>query len=189
MTLGFLVFTYLESFTGLNYMSSLGIALFAGVAIKFIQDLGKRIEIRDMIAFMSILQWIIGPILAYNVLPFDELYYMAVPEDEYMNFVVPVCYFMVLGLYLPLKDERIVNDEDVGRMKLYLTDHPWLGYILAGIGLISGFAGKSLPSSLTFLVFLITNIQYVGMYMILFSDSKFKWFIFAGIMGLATSAA
>ena len=189
MALGLLVFSYLQLFTGLYYMSGIGLALFAGVATKFIQDLGKRIEIRDLISFMSVMQWIVGPVMAYNFLPYDDLYYMAVPETVYMDFVVPVCYFMVLGLYLPLKDERIVNHEDIDRLKIYLAEHPWLGYILAGIGLIAGFAGKSLPSSLTFLMFLITNIQYVGIYMILFSDSKFKWFIFAGIMGLATSAA
>jgi hypothetical protein len=184
-----LVFLYLQLFTHLYFMSGLGMALFAGVATKFIQDLGKRIEIRDMIAFMSVLQWVIGPVMAYNFLPYDELYYMAVPEAVYMNFVVPVCYFMVLGLYLPLKDERIINQEDIDTMKVYLAEHPWLGYILAVIGLIAGFTSKSLPSSLTFLMFLLTNLQYVGVYMILFSESRFRWFAFAGIMGLATSAA
>lgn len=182
-------FTYLQVSTGLYYMSVLGIALFVCVAVKFVQDLGNRIEIRDLIAFMATLQWIIGPVMAYNILPYDELYYMAVPEATYMEYVVPVCYFMVLGLYLPLRDDRIVNNEDVDRMKVYLEKNPYLGYALAIIGLIAGFAGKGLPSSLTFLVFLITNMQYVGMYMILFSDSRFKWFIFAGIIGLATSAA
>jgi hypothetical protein len=138
---------------------------------------------------MSVLQWVVGPVMAYNFLPYDELYYMAVPEAEYMDFVVPACSLMVLGLYLPLKDERIVNGDDVDRMKIYLNEHPYLGYILAGVGIVVGFAGKSLPQSLRFIGFLITNLQYVGMYMVLFSNFKFKWLIFAGIMGLATSAA
>ena len=69
LAIGFLVFTCLELFTSLYYMTNFGIALFAGLGIKFIDDLGKRIEIRDMIAFMSVLQWIIGPTIAYNILP------------------------------------------------------------------------------------------------------------------------
>lgn len=189
LALGFLVFTLCELFTGLYFMSGIGLALFSGVAVKFFQDLGKRIEIRDLIAFMSVLQWVVGPVLAYNVLPYDDLYYMAVPETVYMNYVVPFCFFMVLGLYLPLRDERIINEEDTDRVRKYLAEHPYLGYILTAIGLLAGFAGKSLPSSLTFLMFLITNIQYVGIYMILFGTSKLKWPIFAGIMGLATFAA
>lgn len=187
--LGFTVFVLLESFTRLYYMSVLGMALFAPIALKFVQDLGKRIEIRDIIAFMSVLQWIVGPVMAYNFLPYDELYYMAVPEDVYMNFVVPVCYAMVVGLYFPLADERIVDLGDVDRAKAYLMSRPWLGYILAGVGLVAGFVSKYLPQSLTFLMFLVTNLQYVGVYMILFSGSKFRWLIFAGIIGLATSAA
>lgn len=189
VTLGFLVFACFELFTDLYYMSGIGLALFTGVAVKFFQDLGKRIEIRDLIAFMSLLQWVVGPVMAYNILPYDELYYMAVPEAVYMNYLVPFCFFMVAGLYLPLNDERIINDEDVDRLKVYLKEHPWLGYILTGVGLAAGFLSKSLPSSLTFMMFLVTNIQYVGIYMILFSDSRFRWLIFAGIMGLATSAA
>ena len=59
LALGLVVFAYLQVFTGLYYMSELGIALFAGLAVKFLQDLGKRIEIRDLISFMSVLQWII----------------------------------------------------------------------------------------------------------------------------------
>jgi hypothetical protein len=77
----------------------------------------------------------------------------------------------------------------VDRLKIYLKEHPYVGYVLAAIGLFAGFISKSLPSSLTFLMFLVTNLQYVGIYMILFSNSKFKWLVFTGIMGLATSAA
>ncbi len=187
--LGVLVFTLCEVFTGLYFMSGIGLSLFTSVAVKFFQDLGKRIEIRDLIAFTSLLQWILGPVLAYNVLPYDELYYMAVPETTYMNYIVPFCFFMVLGLYFPFTDERIINREDIDRVREYLAAHPYLGFILTGIGLLAGFLSKSLPSSLTFLMFLVTNIQYVGIYMILLGNSKFKWLIFSGVMGLATFAA
>lgn len=189
VAVGLGVFTFFELFTGLYFMSGIGLGLFAGTAVKFFEDLGKRIEIRDLIAFMSVLQWVLGPVLAYNVLPYDELYYMAVPEAQYMNYIVPFCIMMILGLYYPMKDERIIDDEDVDRVKVYLTAHPWLGYIFIGIGLTAGFISKSLPSSLTFLMFLVTNLQYVGIYMILFSETKFRWLIFGGVMGMATFAA
>lgn len=189
MALGLMVFTFFEVFTGLYFMSGLGLALFAGLFMKFIDDLGKRIEIRDIISFMSVLQWVLGPVLAYNVLPYDELYYMAVPEAAYMDFVVPACYLMVLGLYLPIAEERIVNDEDIDRLKGYLNRHPYIGYVLTIIGLAAGFAGKSLPQSFRFIGFLVSNLQFVGMYMAIFGNFKFKWLVVAAIMGLATSAA
>jgi hypothetical protein len=184
-----LVFTFFEVYTDLYFLSGIGVALFAGVAVKFFEDLGNRIEIRDMIAFMSVLQWVIGPILAYNLLPYDELYYMSVPEEVYMGYIVPFCFAMILGLYFPLADERIINFEDITRLKTYLAENPMIGYVFTVVGLAAGFAGHYLPRSLTFLMFLLTNLQYVGVYMILFGTSKFKWLLFAGIMGLATSAA
>ncbi len=186
---GLLVFTFFEVFTSLYFMSGLGVALFAGLAVKFIDDLGKRIEIRDLISFMSVLQWILGPVLAYNILPYDELYYMAVTEATYMDFVVPACYLMVLGLYMPLKEERIVNEEDIDRLKGYLNEHPYIGYVLTIIGVVAGFAGKSLPQSLRFIGFLVSNLQFVGMYMAIFGNFKFKWLVVAAILGLAASAA
>jgi hypothetical protein len=186
---GFLVFLLLELMSGMYFMSCMGLALFAGLAVKFVQDLGKRLEIRDIISFMAVMQWIVGPVMAYNYLPADPLYFMSVSEARYMNFVVPVCYAMVLGLYFPLAEERIVDRDDLDRAAVYLKARPWLGYILAAVGLAAGFVSKYLPQSLTFLMFLITNLQYVGVYMVLFSGSKFRWLIFAGIMGLATSAA
>ena len=187
--IGLVVFTLYEVFTDLYFMSGIGMALFAAVAVKFFEDLGKRIEIRDMIAFMSVLQWVVGPIMAYNLLAYDELYYMAVPEEVYMSYIVPFCFCMMLGLYFPLTEERIVNDEDISSLKVYLKSHPWLGYVFIGVGLTAGFASSSLPRSLTFLMFLITNLQYVGMFMVLFGEAKFKWLIFSGVMALATSAA
>lgn len=184
-----LVFTFFEVYTDLYFLSGIGVALFAGVAVKFFEDLGNRIEIRDMIAFMSVLQWVIGPILAYNLLPYDDLYYMSVPEEVYMGYIVPFCFAMILGMYFPLADERIINFEDITRLKAYLAVNPMIGYVFTVVGLAAGFAGHYLPRSLTFLMFLLTNLQYVGVYMILFGTSKFKWLLFAGIMGLATSAA
>jgi hypothetical protein len=152
--------------------------------IKFVQDLGKRIEVRDLIAFLALLQWIVGPVLAYNILPYDELYYMDVDEATYMDFVVPACAALVLGLYFPFSDERIINDEDIQKIKVFINDKQYLGYLIAAIGLAAGFAGKFLPKSLSFLFFLLSGMQFVGVYIILFSKSKLKWLAFAGVIGM-----
>lgn len=181
---GILIFAWFELFTGLYYVSTLGLVLSFGVVIKFVQDLGKRIEVRDLIAFLALLQWIVGPVMAYNILPYDELYYMAVDEETYMNFVVPACTALVIGLYFPFSDERIIDDEDIQKIKDFISDKQYLGYLIAAIGLAAGFAGKFLPKSLSFLFFLLSAMQFVGVYIILFTKSKLKWAAFAAVMGL-----
>ena len=180
---GIVTFAYFEFFTNLYFVSTIGLAVSFGVIIKFIQDLGQRIEIRDLIAFMALLQWIVGPVLAYNVLPYDELYYMAVDEATYMHYVVPACIAMLIGLYFPFSDERIINKDDIDVVREFLEPRKYLGFLLAGIGLVAGFASKFLPKSLSFMLFLLSGLQFVGVYIILLTRSKIKWPAFAFVMG------
>ncbi len=181
---GILTFAWFEFFTELYFVSTLGLVLSFGVVLKFVQDLGKRIEVRDLVAFLALMQWIVGPVMAYNILPYDELYYMAVDEATYMHYVVPACAALVIGLYLPLTDERIINEEDIQKLKDFISDKQFLGYLIVAIGLAAGFSSKFLPRSLSFLFFLLSGMQFVGVYIILFSKSKFKWFAFVGVMGM-----
>jgi len=187
--IGVMVFTFFQLFTKLYFVSAIGVALFVCIFVKFVQDLGKRIEIRDLIAFLAVLQWVLGPVLAYNVLPYDELYWMDVPEPVYMGYVVPACIALVVGLYFPLSDDRIISIEDIEKVKNYANENPYIGYFLAGIGIAAGYVSKYLPSSLSFLFFLLSGMQFVGVYLILFSNSKFKWVAFTGVMGMVIMAA
>ena len=183
IALALLLFTYLNLFTGLYYVSAIGAALFLLVFIKFVQDIGHKIEVRDLIAFLSIMQWVVGPILAYNVLPYDELYWMDVSEETYMNFVVPGCLALVIGMYFPLAEERTIGIDEIERIKAYLIEHPYVGYIIAAGGLATSFLSPYVPGSLGFLFKLLGSLQFVGVYMILFGNSKFKWILFSGLMG------
>ncbi len=187
--IGLLIFAYFELFTNLYFVSSIGCALSACVFIKFLQDLGSRIEVRDLVGFLALTQWIVGPVLAYNVLPYDELYYMDVSEEVYMNYVVPACAALVLGMYFPFSNERIINHEDIDAIKVFLADKKHLGFMIAGIGILSGLAGGFLPKSLSFMFFLLSGLQFVGIYIILFTDTKYKWYAFAGVMGMAVLSA
>ncbi len=184
LTMAFLLFAYFEVFTGLYFVSAIGASLFLMIFVKFVQDLGNKIEVRDLIVFLATLQWVVGPILAYNVLPADELYWMDVDEATYMNYVVPGCIALVIGLYFPLSEERIIGKEQIDKVRIYLKDNKYLGYMLVGVGLAASFISGYLPASLSFLFFLLGNLQFIGVYLILFGDSKFKWLLFAGLMGM-----
>ncbi len=189
LALGIAIFAYFQLFSGLYFVSAIGLAVSAGVFVKFVQDLGKRIEVRDLIAFLALMQWIVGPVLAYNVLPYDSLYYMAVPEEQYMNYVVPACIALLTGMYFPFTNERVIDAEDISKITIFLSDKKYLGYLLAGIGIAAGFAGSFLPKSLSFLFFLLSGLQFVGVYLILFTDSKLKWPAFLLVMGMSISSS
>ena len=183
---GVSIFIVFELLTSLYFVSTIGLAMSVCVLIKFVTDLGRRIEIRDLIAALALTQWIIGPVLAYNVLPYDELYYMAVDEATYMSYVVPACAALLLGLYFPFTDERIINEDDINQIKEFLKDKKYLGFLIAGGGLFAAWAGSFLPPSLRFLFFLLSGMQFVGVYIILLTDSKLKWPAFALVIGMVT---
>ncbi len=184
-----LLFIYFNIFTKLYFVSALGIALFLLVFVKFIRDIGHKIEVRDLIAFLSILQWVIGPILAYNILPYDELYWMDVSEQTYMNYVVPGCMALVIGMYLPISEERVITIKEIDAVKVYLVDNPYVGYIIAFSGLAASIISPYAPGSLGFLFKLLGSLQFVGVYMILFGNSKFKWLLFFGLLGTVIFAS
>ncbi len=178
-----LLFTYYQVNTELYYVSAMGAALFLFVFIKFLQNLGKYVEVRDLIGFLSILQWVVGPILAYNILPYDSLYWMDVPEKDYMNFVVSGCAALLIGMNFPFAKDNAIGVVQLDAASSYLRENPYVGYIIAGGGLVTSFLSSYVPGSLGFMFFLLGNLQFVGVYMILFGDSKFKWLIFAVLMG------
>ena len=178
-----LLFTYYQVNTDLYYVSAMGAALFLFVFIKFLQNLGKYVEVRDLIGFLSILQWVVGPILAYNILPYDSLYWMDVPEKDYMNFVVSGCAALLIGMNFPFAKDNAIGVVQLDAASEYLKENPYVGYIIAGGGLVTSFLSSYVPGSLGFMFFLLGNLQFVGVYMILFGDSKFKWLIFAVLMG------
>lgn len=189
IAIAIILFTYLNVFTGLYFVSALGASLFVLVFVKFIRDIGQTIEVRDLIAFLSILQWVIGPILAYNILPYDELYWMDISEETYMDFVVPGCMTFVIGMYLPISSDRIIGIGEIEKVKEYMIEHPYIGYILGISGLIASFISSYVPESLGFLFKLLGALQFVGVYMILFGNSKFKWLLFAGLLGTVIMAS
>lgn len=184
MSFGLVLFTYFQVFTGLYFVSAIGSSLFLIIFFKFIRDIGHKIEPRDLVMFLAILQWIIGPVLAYNVLPYDDLYWMDVPEEKYMNFVVPAVLAMTIGLYMPLSENHVIGKIEINRASEYLKKNQYIGFLIAGGGLATSFLSDYVPGSLGFLFFLLGNLQFVGVYMILFTDSKFKWLFFAGLMGM-----
>ncbi len=179
-----LYYIYLTAVVDMYFVSAMSVCLFAFIFLKFTYDLGQIIEIRDVIAFIATAQWLLGPVLAYNVLPVHDLYYMSVSEETYMNYVFPGTFALIIGMYLPFSSKRIVGDQQFANIKTFLKSRQNLGYWLVAAGMIFGAVGKYSPASLRFLFFLLSNMEFVGIFLILFgSESPYKWVIFTFVLG------
>ena len=169
----FFTFLFIAIFS-FDLFSSIGIGLFLFFGTKFFQEIGEKIEIRDIMILLASLQWIIGPLLAYKIYPDDDFYYMAVEIDVYMSFVVPATIVFALGLYLPVTRKKMSEKRILDSIKYFIKRYKNIDIILISIGVISKLIIEIVPSSIRFVLFLLSGLRFIGLYFLFLSDRKNK---------------
>lgn len=168
---------------GLDISTSFGFGLFVFFIIKFFQEIGTKIEIRDIMILLASLQWIIGPFFAFSFFPDDEFYYMAVDLETYMSFVVPATISFSVGLYLPIF-KRVENDRIyLDKIKSLLLKYKNIDITLIAIGIVSELIIEIVPTSIRFLLYLFSGTRFIGLYFLFISDRKNKMFFVYILLG------
>jgi len=161
---------------GSYWLSSIGIGAFFYFFTRFLQESGRDLPIESFILVMSSIQWIIGPVLDYAGYSDHYKYFMYVPEEQYMLLAVPGVIALSLGLYAfhSRKRQRLITFY-AGITRDIINRSQHLPFYLIGIGFIFSFLGDYFPPSLTFPAYILSNIKYIGLIYLLFSDSvKYK---------------
>lgn len=177
-----LAFMLILSVGSMPFYSSLGVALFIFFSLKFFLELGKTIEIRDLIITIALLQWIVGPILKYHFSPDDIFYYMAVPEETYISFAFPASLFFIIGMYFPGLYKKPDSEYHIKMVHDLLKKYPNIDLILVGIGVAAGIVEDFAPESVRFFVFLLGGSRFIGLFFLVLNDRKFKWQIFTAVL-------
>lgn len=149
--------------------------------------MGEKIPIIDLMTAMAALQWIVGPYIEYHNTITHYKYHMYIAEESYMAFIVPAVILFRLGSIV-FKD-RISLEELGERVNQLLIDNPRLPYILIGAGFIMPYIGVFMPAALGFVFFLLSNIKYIGVIYLIFSQRSDRWIIFAATMTLTAIAS
>jgi hypothetical protein len=153
------------------YISST--TLFYIFIVKFVNDLGKEILVRDLIVIIAVFQYLIGAILGYvfkNEIP--ESYVMRVENDTYFSYVLPATLAYIIGLYIPLSKSKT-------KLQLFTSvDNYKKGIILTIIGFLFDF----IPS-LGFLGVLLASFKYVGLFYFVASTNTKKYYWIVLILG------
>jgi hypothetical protein len=154
----------------MEFLSVFGVGLTAVVAWLFISRLGKTIPIMELMLLIAGLQWIVGAVIEYKN-PLNHFkYYMYVPEQEYMNYVVPAYGIFVIVILFRLKKAPWlqIDIESLKSFKKYGVQIFLLGVFF---DLISGF----LPGAIGFFAYLVGNFKFAGAIILFFSeDAKLK---------------
>lgn len=154
------------------WLSALGIGMFSYFLTRLLFEIGRDIPIESLILVIASLQWILGPLMAYEGYSSHYKYYMYVPEDEYMRLAVPGVLFLAIGLYAFRSDKRVAFLRNISNQtKEIVLKSKSLPYYLITIGFFFSLFGSHFPSSLAFPIYLLTNIKYIGIIYLLFSTS------------------
>lgn len=156
-----------------DFYSLMGVGLIIFFGIKLFSDIGKKIEIKDIIIVIAILQWIIGPLLTYRFFPGDKIYYMAVDRESYMSFVVPATYAFIFGMYFPLRKIKS-HDYFLEKISEFMKKNKNWDLILIFMGIVSKIVIDYVPVSLKFFFFLFSGLRFVGLYFLFLSERKHK---------------
>jgi hypothetical protein len=153
----------------------LSVVFFIAIFLKFVSDLGSKLSVKNIIALLAILQWLIGPVLGYAFDPIiPDSYRMVVDRQTYFSYVFPATLFHILALYVPLSKTRLVlNSENYKNVSTYKT-----GIYL----IIIGFIFEYMPG-LGFFGYIISSFKYVGAYYVAFSDNRKKYLWIAFVFG------
>ena len=174
---GFLVFI-LFYFTGLSFISSLGLGISAYVIVRLLFQFGRTFPILELTLAFAAVQWILGPMVDYHTETSHYKYTMYVEELEYMNVVVPCFLIFVVVTLFGTTNKRFETE----KAKLFLKNHPQLPFVLIFVGFLSSLTGRYTPGSLGFVFYLLGLTKYVGIGYILLTDSKYKWIWFLGLI-------
>ena len=160
-------------FIGNLFWSSVGISLFFVFALRFFYNLGKNFDLRDLIVLLSLLQWVIGPYLAYRYyISKYETYNMLIPENAYMSFVVPATIFFAVGLFIPFKKQRYNITYTLKSISDILLKYNNIDLIFIIIGLIMSVIWGMFPSQFQFIAFLLGNLHFVGLLFLLKNKNR-----------------
>jgi hypothetical protein len=186
------VLAYFYYIVELGGYESFSIGLLIFFLFDFLDNLGKRVVVLDIAVILAIFTWLIMPVIFYQFYTKADHVarifhkYMPIPAEEYFSFAVPGTVLMILGFKIPLLRLQINSRPDLFKVKLeaYFKGKDWIGFLLIGISLVSGFLYPFVPSTLERVVGLLERLSYVGVFYIFFSGNKHKGKILLGVTGL-----
>ena len=175
---------------GVYESMSIGLMVFS--ILDFLDNIGKKLVVLHIPIILAVFTWLIMPVIFYEVYTEEDhlarifYKYMPIPAEEYFSFVFPGTLTMIAGFRFPLARLQITKDPQGYKQKLetYFMGKAKVGFILIGIGLATGFLKFLAPASLNNLFHLMSNLSYVGVFYIFFSDNKHKNKILLGVLSL-----
>lgn len=168
----FLVGILLLAFSQLSFLAITGALFFVFILNSLLLGLGEGIPIHIVIVFIASLQWVIGPILSYYTGINHPFYGMQVPEEEYLSFAIPGVVLFYLGLSLPIAGLKHIPKTVLSGISNVVENKSQGAYYLIGIGFFSSFVASFAPPSLSFFLYLLSQLKFIGCFYLYLNESR-----------------
>lgn len=156
---------------GVYWLAAVGVGAFFYYLARLVLEAGSDVPVESFILVLASLQWIIGPVLAYAGFSNHYKFHMYVPVDRYMLLAVPAVIFWSIGLYSFRSRKRTAYVAYfAGLTRQIVNRGGYLPLYLIGVGFIFSFLAPRFPPALAFPAFLLSNIKFIGLIYLLFSD-------------------
>ena len=156
-----------------------------------ISRLGKTLPIRELAAFIYIVQILIGAMLTYKFYPNIKIGFMSVSEEKYYPFALSCVIVFIVGLYFPRFKYTGFNIKEVVDKNINQREWSRLGVSLIAISFFVQFIGSIFPSEgLNFIYVLFSYFRFVGLYYVWLAKYKYRYilliviFVPFGVMSL-----
>lgn len=161
-------------FAGSHYLSAIGCG-FTVAAIYFcLLTNGRVFPIRWFITAVAGLQWLLVPTLAYLKFGAYEPSPMRVAEQEYMLLAVPGTFALSLGLALFDRVDRNYQLKALTEVRVRWTGYKALLFPFLVVSLFGSFGAYLVPGELGFLLYLMSNLKYVAVLLLVASGSRWS---------------
>jgi len=162
----------------LTLFESMSISLFVYFLLLFVNNIGKKLVILDVVILSSLLICLIMPIVGYHFFNFNNklartwAFYMKVPSDDYYGYMFPALIAMIIGIKIPVffKEKTFkIQEQYMINAKTYLANTKWQGLIMVGIGLGASLLQNYVPDALSIVFFILRYLMFVGVFYCLYS--------------------
>lgn len=179
LSLIFLVF--LLAFYNMPVATVIGLTYTVFIFILFVQRLGMSVPILELILLIACLQWVLGPFIAYSLGNSHYKYFMSLPEEYYMSFIVLCLFSLTLGLIIWSGFIKKLND---GRVKEagYLKLDEKVAYFTMFLGLAAHSLTSFVPDAFRFVLFLIDGMQFISIFYFFHFRHKWRWIVLFSIV-------
>jgi hypothetical protein len=145
------------------------------VTFELLNKMNQGFPLVQIIAFVAVIQWLIGPWLTYNLKFAFSTYDMRVPFDVYFAYAIPGTAAFVAGLLgfgLCARQRLLTLRVD----RLHFVK---IGFILLSIGMVGTLGTIYLAgSSVAFFFNLLAQLRYISVFYFVFSSHRLR-FVFA----------